>query len=468
MAEEIRTDQGSRPDPLSVLWRVLATPQTLLILAGLLALALIVASLIPQIPPQAMDDPQAWLATQPGPLSRRGSMIRALGLYDLFHALWFRLLLALAGLVLFVRLVDAVELAWNARRRGAGLEAAELAWEDRGHRVHVVSSLDLDEVQERLGRFLARHGYRYSESEGHSPARWMASRWPGLLWMRPASYAALLLAAAGLVLSGYWGWESEAWRPLPGDTRLVGYGTPYVLRFDGFEMQRDGQGRLEGYASQVTWLESAVAVQATVVTARRPVSVGGVALRQVGYLPVVQLQAWDGDGNPLALESGGGARAETAWMEIRFESADEEPVVYLPAQERLLALVFEPMCRQGQPALYLDSVSEQGNGRRRLGSLTASGEVTAHDLQLQVELFFRPVLRLDRRPGMGLVVAGMSLASLALFASWLVPSRLISFLIEPWEGDKVRIHLISPPGARVRQWLAQIALRLEGALADGD
>lgn len=468
MAEQIRIDRESRPEPLSVLWRILAAPQTLLVLAGLLALVLAMASLIPQIPAQAMNDPHAWLATQPGPLGRRGGIIGSLGLYNLYHGLGFRLLLTLTALVLFVRLVDAAELAWRAQGRGAGSTAAGLAWEAHAPRVSVPSSLPLDELRGRISGFLDRHGYRYTELAGEQPARWLASRWPGLLWIWPLGYAALLLAAAGLAISSYWGWQDEVWRPLPGETHLVGHGTAYALRLDSFEMRTDQQGRLKDYASQVTWLEGTAVAAERVVSARQPASFDALTLRQLGYLPIVEIHAWDGAGNPLALEAGGEAQPGTAQVEIRFLEADEQPLILIPEQERLLALVFDPMCCQGQPALHVDSVGGGDNGQQRLASLTASSEVVVRDLRLRIELSYAPMLRLDRRPGMGLAVAGLGLAVVALLVGWIVPAQVMSFAAEPREGDGAHIQIIAPPGVRVRQWLAQLALRLQGALADDD
>ncbi|MFN2225278.1 MAG: hypothetical protein ACK2UY_03205, partial [Anaerolineae bacterium] len=231
MAEETRIERESRPEPLSVLWRILAAPQTLLVLCGLLALVLALASVVPQIPPQALNDPQAWLATQPDPLGRRGSIIASLGLYHLYHSLALRLLLALTALVIFVRLVDAAELAWRASGHGAA------DWPTYAPRVQVSSSLPIDELPERIGGFLGRHGYHYTRLSDQQPITWLASHRPALLWIRPLGYLALLLAGAGLAISGYWGWQDAAWRPLPGETHLVGHGTPYALRLDSFEMQ---------------------------------------------------------------------------------------------------------------------------------------------------------------------------------------------------------------------------------------
>jgi hypothetical protein len=469
MAEETGIDRESRPEPLSVLWRILAAPQTLLALCGLLALVLALASLIPQIPAQALDDPQAWLATQPDPWGRRGSLVAGLGLYHLYHGLAFRLLLAVIALVVFVRLVDAAELAWRASRRGgAGSRSAGPDWPGYAPRAQVASSLSLEELAERIDSFLNRHGYRYTQVSGEGPPAWLASHRPGLLWTRPLGYLGLLVAAAGLAISGYWGWQDEAWRPLPGETRPVGHGTAYALRLERFEMQTGEQGHLENYVSQVTWLEGTTVAAERVVTARRPARFEGLTLRQLGYLPLVQVRAWDGPGVALALETGGEARPGTTEVEIRFLDADEQPLILIPAQERLLVLVFEPMCRQGRPMVHIDLVSEGGNGRQRLASLSKSGEVVARDLRLEIDLSYRPVLRLDRQPGMGLVVAGLVLAAVALLVGWIVPAKVLFLVAEPGQAEGGRIQIVSPPGVLARRRLSQLALRLQGALNDGD
>lgn len=466
MAEEIQTDQSSLPEPLSVVWRILATPEMVLVLAGLLAVVLVIVSLVPQIPAQALADRQAWLATQPGPLGRRGSLAETLGLYNLAHGLWLRVLLAFGALVLFVRLVESVEWAWHGQQRGPGRPVAFLAQQGHAPQVEVLSSLPLEEVQERVDGFLDRHGYRVAELAGSSATRWLASRRPALLWIQPLGYAALLLAGAGLVLSSYWGWQDEVWQPLPGETQLVGHGRPYALRLDGFEMQFDGNGRLGSYASHVTWLEGANVVQEAAVTPRQPARYKGLSLHEAGYLPRIQLQAWDGTGSPLALESGGEAQLGTTQVGIRFLKAEEQPLIFVPAQERLLVLVFEPMSRSGQPALHVDEVGEGGDGRQRLASVTTSGEVVARDLRLRLELSYGPMLRLGYRPGTDLVLWGLGMAALALLAAWIAPPRVLSLTAEPRREEGVRIRIVAPPGARIRQWLGQMGVRLEGVLSD--
>jgi len=438
----------------------------MLLLMALLALALALASLIPQIPAQAGGDPQAWLAAQPGVLAQRNSLARTLGLFDLYHAFWFRLLLALSGVVLFVRTVDAAELAWRATGRGRWSPAPLPSWSGHAPRMRLLSSLSPDQVLDRCQDFFERQGYGPLDRIDGPPGRLIAHRRAIFFWARPLGYGALLLAIAGLALSGYWGWQAETWRPLPGEIQPVGHDSPYSLRLDRFALKVDGQEGLQSYQSKVTWLAGDSPVQESTVGPGQPSSLGGVTVRQLGYLPVVELAAWDEQGRPLALQTADQDLPGAPQVQVRFLSDDDRPLVFITPQVRFLALAFEPMCSQGQPRLDVDLIREGGDGQQRLGSLTGNGEVTAEDLRLEVKLSYVPILRFDYRPGLELVLAGTILALVALIANTLGAPQILWLVVADHGGEKCQALVLALPGARARVRLIQASGRLQGVLAD--
>ena len=163
MAEE--TPKQARFEPLSALWRALAAPQTLLVLMGLVALAFALGMLVPQIPPQAASDAQAWLAAQTGLFQQASGPIRALGLFDLFHTFWFHLLLALTGLCLSVRAMESMDWAWRATgstswtQRTEDVHVAFAAWGRHPPQFSFSSSLPADRAKARLGERFRGQGY---------------------------------------------------------------------------------------------------------------------------------------------------------------------------------------------------------------------------------------------------------------------------------------------------------------------
>ncbi|NIV37274.1 MAG: hypothetical protein GWN58_49980, partial [Anaerolineae bacterium] len=157
MAEQ--TETISRFEPLSALWRIFAAPLTLLILLGLLALALAAGTLIPQIPEAFAGDPQAWLAMQSGVWGQASGVLHGLGVFDLHSSLWFRALLVLLGLCLFVRTVDSVELAWRVARREMWTPDRLAAWGARPPRIELSLPFPLDETLDRVSALMSERGF---------------------------------------------------------------------------------------------------------------------------------------------------------------------------------------------------------------------------------------------------------------------------------------------------------------------
>ncbi|HSJ54335.1 MAG TPA: cytochrome c biogenesis protein ResB, partial [Anaerolineae bacterium] len=353
MAEERPPAEMSQTEPLSVLWRVFSAPQTLLLLMGLLALTLALGTWVPQVPPQAASDPQAWLATQPGLFGQENALVRVLGLYDLYHTFWFRLLLALTAIVLFVRGVDGIELAWRTTSR-RGRAAMLPPWQSSLPGRQIVAALPLAEVRPRVEEHLARRGYRHDQAPGLPVDVLVASHRDVALWARPAGYVALLLALVGLFVTGSWGWQDDPVQLLPGESRSVGHGTPFGFRLDSFRLHLDNRGQLAGYESEITWLEGQAEVRREVAGIGRPARQAGLALHQAGFVPAVRLKAQDGAGQPLRLEGGTMDAGSGDEVLIRFSLPEDQPLVFLPRLDRFVALTFEPRCDLGRPAVHVD------------------------------------------------------------------------------------------------------------------
>lgn len=468
MAEERPPAEMLQPEPLSVLWRVLSAPQSLLLLMALLVLTLALGTWVPQIPPQESGDPQAWLATQPGFFGQENSLVRTLGLYDLYHTFWFRLLLVLAGLVLFVRAVDAAELAWRTTSKRGRAAAMPPPWQSSLPARQVTAPLPFTELRPRVEEWLTGQSYRHDEVPATPVPVLVASHRAPVLWVRPVGYAAALLALLGLFLAGSWGWQDDSVQLLPGEIRSAGHGTPFAFRLDSFRLRLDRSGRLAGYESEITWLEGQAAIGQEVAGIGRPARQAGLALHQAGFVPALTLQAQDGDGEPLRLEGGSAAPGSDDEALIRFSLPDDQPLVFVPRLDRFLALTFEPVCDLGRPAVHVDLLDADGANRQRLGSLGSSGTLPLADGQLSAELAYVPILRLESRPALALSLAGALVALFALGLAWALPARLAWLGLLPAGQDRSAVGVTALPGAGQREWLDELAGGLEEVLKDGD
>jgi hypothetical protein len=466
VVEENSTPDGPGREPLSVLWHLFAAPQTLLVVMGLLALALIVGALIPQPVLQGTAEPAAWPVAQPGLGAGGGGLIGALGSDQVYRSFGLRLLLIFTFLILFVRTAEAADQAWHVTRHAGWRYGSQPAWEAQTHRFQLSASVDYETARDRIRRFLGRHGYGWSDQGSHPEHAPVARRRPGVLWARPLGYAGLLVAGLGLVIVESWGWQEELWRPRPGESRSVGHGSPYVLRLKSFDLQMDEGGRLQGHRAQVTWLQDGAVVHEAEVKVGAPATYDGLTVRSVGFAPVVTMRAWDGQGNPLPLETAAQDFGIRTQVDVPFAWPEEQPLVFIPGQDYFLLLSFQPRCGQASPVLHVDLIREAGSEQVRVGSLTGSGELSFEGLRLDVALSYVPLLGVDHRPGMVLIVGGLALGLIALAANWVASPHVMWLILEPRSEDETGIQLISLPGVRARQKSAQIASRLQGVLAD--
>jgi hypothetical protein len=471
MSEQSSSAGNSWPDPLSLVWRFFAAPSTLLILTAILAAALIVSQVVPQIPPEAADDPRAWLAGQPGVLGWSNGLLQALGLFDLYHAAWFHLLLALIGLALLVWAVETAEIGW---RTGRGRwQAAHLGdvslWGRQPLQARLSSSLAPGDVQARLDRVLAEGRYRRTEVSGSPAAGLVASRRAAAWWAQAVSFAALILALLGVAALAIWGWEGKDWRPATGEYWVVGHGTPYTVRLDAFApaAQAGAGAAAARYESRLTWLEADRPLQEVAVSDGRPVTWRGLTLRQVGITPAVTVRGSKQAGGPLLFQSAEEVANPAEEITIAFQSAGAQHLVLLPNEDRFLLFSLSQEGTGARPSVRVDLLGGPEGERQTLGVLQASDTLQVDNLSINVALAVRPVLRVDHRPGMALVVGGLVLAVLALAVGWLAPPRLMWLVVTPGIECPAVVQVLAVGGAAHVLWFSGLVARLREALADG-
>jgi hypothetical protein len=477
-APEIEDSSSPRRklDPLSMLWRAFAAPQTLIALLGLVAGALALGIVLPQMPPQAAADPQTWLAMQAGLSAQAKSLIYTVGLFDIYHTIGFRLLLALTGLVLFVWCMEAASLAWRATVRRSWVGSDIAAWGRRAPLIRVYSSHSPRSTLAGLQEFLDQKGYRWAAVRGPTRPNLVAVSRGLSFWAEPIVYGALLAVLAGVGIANYWGWQTQDWQLAPGDSHPIGNGTTYTVRLEDFNLERDGDGRLLEYSSVITWLKDGAALEQARLGTGRPASRRGVTVRQVGYVPVVQLRGRDNTGRPLAFQAEAETLSVSSELTATFPTPDAQPLVLVLGHDQFLALTFEPLCAEGKPALGLalfqagspegDAPQDRSVEQQSQAVLYESGSVGLGNLELEVNLDYYPILRAGHRPGVGLVIAGMFVVAAALAAGWLVPPRLLWIAVGTGKEDRTLVQVLLLPMARGSRWSRRLAAQFREVLGD--
>jgi hypothetical protein len=432
-------------------------------------MALMVATLVPQIPAQAVDDPEAWLAVQSGILAQSSDLVRTLGLVDVLHSFWFRLLIALIGLTLFVWLVESAGLAWRATTRHAGgrgrwSPSAFAHWGEDALRHYASSERSVPETLARIRQSLSEQGYQCYDVPDLPAPNLVASQRALCLWAEPMVYGGMLTALLGMVIVGTLGWRTQDWQLAPGESLAVGHDTRYRVRLDAFDLQQDEADQLLDPHSEITWLEDGVEVGRAEAAVGRPTAFRGIEARQVGYVPVVRMHGLDGAGRPLALQVGGDEPSIRENVEITFPTQTAQQLVVIAGHELYLALSLESPSTQGAPSLHVALLGDDATEPQHLAVLHRSGTVEVKGLQLDLDVDYRPLLRVDYRPGTGLVLAGLAVAVMSLAVGWLLSPRLLWIAPGTDEQGRSVVQVLALPTARGSRWPERLTSRLQEAL----
>jgi hypothetical protein len=186
----------------------------------------------------------------------------------------------------------------------------------------------------------------------------------------------------------------------------------------------------------------------------------------VGFVPAVELRGWDETDRPLLFQAEGQDVGTPGAVNVIFPSPDAQPILYLPTVDQFLALGFETVCAKGGPALYLTVPSRSGIGTVASETLYESGRILLDRLQLEVKLDYRPVLRVDHRPAMGVLTACLLLALAALSVTWFVPVHLVWIAAGPSAEAQTIVHLFTPSSLLGSRGLTRLAGEISEGLAD--
>jgi hypothetical protein len=451
MANDLsRSQLAPRALFLDAVWRQLGSVRVVVLLLGLLTVALALTATIPQAPPEARADPQAfqrWLATSASLPDWAANLFSALGLFHIPHSLWFRFLLGLIALSLLIALVEGVD----ALRHPA---ASQLPVADAPE---VALSLPAGRVRARLERL----GFRGARLDLEEADVWYGRQARPGRWGAPLLHVGLLVALVGVWLLARWGWRGVPWIGLVGQSHPTGHGTPYQVRLDAFEVSWTPAGEMDSCVSQVTVLDGGTEVKRATLRVGRPLAAGrpwmlrGAQVRQVGVAPRVVLRARDAQGRTQLLESPSGGVGPTGEIALRFASGGSEHLVILPGRDELVRLVYETQPPSPQPIVRVEVQRTGDDSLVTVGRIGRGGQVNVGDLVLDLEIAWEPALRADHTPGAGLILGGLLLALVGAGAALAHMPRGV------WLRAEGEQTVLLPSGPAWEVWWPALLGRLE-------
>ncbi len=293
MAQASYRDRASRPsrndwsdlDPVRLLWRGLVSVRFALILIGFLIIASLAGTLLPQLPIEMRGNPVAqtqWLDFQRGRFGFLTDAMDALGLFQVFHSIWFVSGLALLVVSVCVCTANRLPPVWrNVFQPQTRVPDEYLA---RAEATVIASP-----HTEALKRQLQKRRYRVSTSVEGNSTYVFADRYPWAQFATFVSHLALILFLAGGFVTVITAREQQV---------LIGEGEPALPIFaidDPDHMQvyvEDAIGRFDEtgfplyYGTKLIIYRDGKEVARGTTTVSDPLHYNGYTFHQSLYFPM--------------------------------------------------------------------------------------------------------------------------------------------------------------------------------------
>jgi cytochrome c biogenesis protein len=323
-----------------------------LILILLIAAVVFVGTVLDQAPPSVAADPQAYQEW----LNRAGTkyggwtvVFDRLGLFDVFHSLFFRGLIVLLAVSIVVCTVSRWRGIWNTVFH-TRVRMDEPFFESARHSARFASGLGPAEAGARVGRALSRAHYRVRADAAPGSVALFGDRNRLARFGTLFTHLSIVLILAGAAAGGVWGFKDPGFVVAEGETRDLGLDTGLAVRLDHFSDEYYADGAPKDFFSDLVLFENGKQVKAATVRVNSPLRYNGIAFHQAFYGQSAVMKVQDDSGTvvfdqavPLAGQSRQGARPLgrfpvpgqnlTAYV-IGPASGHEDPLI-APGQMRL-------------------------------------------------------------------------------------------------------------------------------------
>jgi hypothetical protein len=303
----------SRSDALDSLWRFASSGRVTLALIALLAATLTLATIFPQLP-TGLDSAAAdrWFSAAVAGYRSLGTLLRAVGAFDILQGLWLRVLLAFLAYNLALRLADQLRRIRQAWRAVAlpppfppDLPAARVT-------LAVTLEAATNIVQEAMH---LRYPVLISAADAGHARVYGRRRRAGLL-AAPVLSLGLLLLLTGLVVNSLAGWPSADIALAANSSAGISVGGGLQLLLDSIE----GEGRAT--RSNVTMTRADGRQERLTAGYTRPARSGNLWIAQRATGPALQTHARTVD-RPLLLQSLAADSPANATLNLPFRQTSE-------------------------------------------------------------------------------------------------------------------------------------------------
>ena len=435
--------------PIDRLYRTLASNTLLAVVAALVMVALLISRFLPQLPADRgeADVAARWLAETAAAYGASGRLLSGVGLFNLWHSLWFQ---ALAGLLAFVLLLRLGLAIGNALRRLRSPNPQTLAGEARRWPLHADVRLEQDATGAGLQEDLVNEGWRVVAADEGDVTRMVAERSQLGVVAPILVYSGLLVVLAGLWLGQLAGWQESAITLAPGEAASL-------ANQPGSQLSAGGGA--DGALTEVSIVRSTGVSETVSLSSVGAARVGGLAIRRRAQGPALAVAADGPDGEALQLQRMEAQSTAAPSLTLVFDQPRSEQVFLLPDRQLVFSIVSFPALpeRGFSGPTFLVQAFRAGQRDPVLNEFVegdASMGVGDDTLLLRTGQFITVDVSYD--PARPLIWLGIGLAMLGILLSLWRPAGQLFLLVQRQRGQVTVQASLEPAWSwrAASRWLA--------------
>lgn len=402
------------------LWHFLSSLKLAVILLIATAVVCLLGTLFPQLATEVARDPQAnarWLTMAREKYGALAGLYETLGLFDVYRSPGFALLITVLILNTLVCTINRFKATWGAVGARPKVVMPDAFYERIPCRASLALAQEAGATDATLGALAQRH-YRVLAEEQEKATYLYAdrNRWARLGTL--ITHLSVALIVLGFAWSQGWGWREPAVALGPGQLYQVGHGNSFLVRCDGFEVERYPGGLPKDYRVRLTILQGESEVVSKIVRVNAPLSYRGIGFYLSSYGPAARIRAHDAMGTPLPLQVMGEGASQGEAV-LNFAGEGEGKDLLIPSLDLALHVVFY---YEG-PSLF---VQANRSGQAVFADFVHDGEaIELEDARFEFALDRYVVLQVVSDPGFKLAIAAAFLAMAGLIVSLYFPHRRI-------------------------------------------
>ncbi len=287
----------------AAVWQLFTSVRVAVVLIFLICLACLGGVLLVQAPTAPEVDPTGydrWLGQIGDKYGSATGLFDSTGLFRVFSAWWFQLLLTLLAINVAVSTIDRTGQVVK-KAFGSPTLAMPIAFFDRAalNSKIVVSGIDDTQSEEIIRKSLP--GYRVVKTYQHGRTSYFARKFRFAPLGTLVHHAALVAMILAFAATARWG-EDYSLIIAEGDEVPIGFDSNLTVRLNSFTDEYYPSGPPKDYVSNVVLIDGGTAVRRSDVRVNSPIIYKGTRLHQSFFGPAVELSVTDTSGNAVVEE----------------------------------------------------------------------------------------------------------------------------------------------------------------------